>query len=333
MKIAYFFRKPTATFFSIEMLFGTIISNLNIGTATKINLPFKSAFNPFLLLRNCLYASKKQGQVNHITGDVNYLALFLSKRKTILTLHDIDSLQIQNKLKSILLQFIWLKLPVNCVRYITVVSNYTKSQLLKAYHSPEDKIVVIPNCIPFTEKDFKPKTTIDKASPVLLQIGTKKNKNLENLVSAIKGVPCKLIVIGVLSPEQDVLLKDHHIDYKNYSSITYNKVIELYYEADIVTFVSIYEGFGLPIIEANALGRPVITSNCTAMPETAGKGALLVDPLNPEQIREGIIKLVTDNLFRNDLVEAGYKNSLRFRPNVVVPQYEALYRKVLEENE
>ncbi|WP_439883009.1 glycosyltransferase family 4 protein [Pontibacter sp. MBLB2868] len=332
MKVAFFFRKPTANFFSIEVLFNTIISNLKGVSASSVYLPYKSAAQPFQLLRNCLYAFRRQDQINHITGDVNYLALALPKTNTILTLHDVESLQSRNKYKNALLQFLWLKAPVKRVKYVTVVSEHSKRQILATCSVPADKVVVIPNCVSFTSADYKPKDSIDKKCPVLLQVGTKQNKNLENLVRALKDIPCKLIIIGSLSDAQQALLKESRITYRNYSSLSYDKVVELYYEADIVTFVSVYEGFGLPILEANALGRPVITSNCTAMPEVAGEGALLVDPSDPGEIRLGIIKLVQEDKFRNDLVAAGYKNSQRFRADVVAAQYEALYQRVRAEN-
>ena len=108
-------------------------------------------------------------------------------------------------------------------------------------------------------------------------------------------------------------------------------MIELYYRSDIVTFVSTYEGFGVPILEANALGRPVITSNTTAMPEVAGDGALIVDPSKPEQIRQAIIRLIEDDNLRNELVFKGYQNVQRFKPEMVAAKYEQLYKRVVEE--
>lgn len=332
MKIAFFFRKATASFFSIEMLFNTILSHLRKYETERVFLPYKSASNPVAVLKNCLYAFARQGRVNHITGEVYYIALALSSKKTILTIHDIDSLQSPNRLKNQLLHLVWLKLPVQRVKYVTVISNYSKKKLLDATGIAAEKVHVIPNCVQLSDQDFKPKKHIDRQNPVLLQIGTKPNKNLENVIEAIKNVSCELLIIGKLSDTQVQLLNAAQIVYENYFSLDYSEVLQLYYRADIITFVSFYEGFGMPIIEANALGRPVITSTTASMPEVAGDGAILVDPHNPLQIREAIIKLVEDDACRNDLIAKGWANVQRFKPEVIAAMYEDLYRKVMEEN-
>ncbi|MFD2515656.1 glycosyltransferase family 4 protein [Pontibacter locisalis] len=328
--VSFFFRKPGASFHSIETLFDTIISNLPSAKANKFFLPYKSA-SPLKLLQNSFYAGAKQAQVNHITGDVNYLGLFLNKKRTILTIHDIESLKSRSRFKNVLLRLFWLHFPVGRLQYITVVSEHSKKQLLSVTKVSADKVVVIPNCVPFSDKDFLPKETINKECPVLLQIGTKSNKNLENLVKAIKGLSCRLIILGGLSDAQVSLMKSSGIVFKNYVSIPYEEVVELYYKADIVTFISFFEGFGLPILEANALGRPVITSNVASMPEVAGDGAILVDPHSPKNIKDAILKLVGDDDFRNSLVQAGYRNVQRFKPEVIAAKYEELYKRILKE--
>ena len=332
MRVSLYFRKPTASFFSIENLFATVISHFKHTLPQKVELPYKSAINPLALLKNSLFAKDSQGQVNHITGDVYYIAMALDGKKTILTIHDLDSLYSNNKIKNSLLQLFWLQLPVKKAMFITVISEHSKKKLRAATGIAEDKVVVVPNCVPFTNEDFKPKNSIDKTEPILLQVGTKSNKNLENVLAAIEGFACKLIIIGRLSDSDLAQLHDKGITYENHVQLSYEAVIKLYYKADIVTFVSTYEGFGMPILEANALGRPVITSNVSAMPEVAGEGALLVNPYEPKEIRAAIEKLVADDVSRNKLVEAGYKNVQRFRPEQVAAQYEALYKRVIEEN-
>jgi glycosyltransferase involved in cell wall biosynthesis len=331
-KIAYFFRKPTTSFYSIELLFDTIMKRLKNSTAVQVNLPHSLGGNPLAMIRNCFYARSRQGQVNHITGEIYYIALALKRQSTVLTIHDVDSLGSSNKLKDLLLHYIWLKLPARRVKYVTVVSEYSKQKLLNATGIAADKVVVIPNSVPFAENDFIPKAHINKQEPVLLQVGTKSNKNLVNLVSAINGLYCKLIIIGKLSEEQKNHLEANSINYELFHSLEYAEVVSLYYRADIVTFVSTYEGFGMPILEANALGRPVITSTTASMPEVAGTGALLVNPHNPLEIRAAIDKLIIDDEFRSELVALGYKNAQRFKPEVVAAMYEDLYERVLLES-
>ena len=93
-------------------------------------------------------------------------------------------------------------------------------------------------------------------------------------------------------------------------------------------FASLYEGFGLPILEAQAIGRPVITSDRWSMPEAAGRGARLVDPENVRDMRSAVEHLVTDAAARRELVEHGFANVERFRPAAVAAQYEAVYERV-----
>jgi len=75
---------------------------------------------------------------------------------------------------------------------------------------------------------------------------------------------------------------------------------------------SFYEGFGLPILEAQAAGCPVITSNVSSLPEVAGQAAILVDPNNVEQISQAMYKIINDEKLRKDLIFKGYANVKRF---------------------
>ena len=82
--------------------------------------------------------------------------------------------------------------------------------------------------------------------------------------------------------------------------------------ADCFAFPSFYEGFGIPILEAQQVGCPVLTSNISSMPEVAGEGAILVNPDNIEEIAEAMRKIISDNDFKNNLIEKGYQNVNNF---------------------
>ena len=99
--------------------------------------------------------------------------------------------------------------------------------------------------------------------------------------------------------------------------------------ADILAFVSTYEGFGLPIIEAQAIGRVVITSNLASMPEVAGKGALFVNPFSVEEIREGIVSLIENEHDRATLIKRGLENVKRFDKEKIANQYQEIYDEFL----
>ena len=111
-------------------------------------------------------------------------------------------------------------------------------------------------------------------------MGTKPNKNLDRIVKALKGIHCKLVVVGALTDEQKKLIVDTGVDLENHVNLDDAAIGRQYQAADVVMFVSTYEGFGLPILEAQAAGRPLITSRRSPMQEVAGPGSCLVDPEN-----------------------------------------------------
>jgi glycosyltransferase involved in cell wall biosynthesis len=96
----------------------------------------------------------------------------------------------------------------------------------------------------------------------------------------------------------------------------------------MVVFASLYEGFGLPILEAQAMGRPVITSNFGAMREAAGEGALLVDPYSVEAIREAVLRVKREPALREDLIAKGLRNAANFSADAVAMKYAQIYRNL-----
>lgn len=276
---------------------------------------------------NVWEARKFQQEVNHITGDIHYIAYLLKKKKTILTIHDLEIIKRSKFLKRYILLFFWFYIPIKRVTYITVISTFTKGELLKYLSVPEQKIKVIPDCMP-GKIDYSPQP-FNTRYPTILQIGTKAHKNIPNLVEALKNIPCKLIILGQLERNHVALLKWNHIDYENYYDLTYEEVIGVYKRTDLVAFVSTYEGFGLPILEAQAVGRPIVTSNVASMPEVAGKGALLVDPFRVSSIREGIKRIIRDEDLRTQLITAGLENIKRYTPASIAEEYAGLYREVV----
>ncbi len=290
----------------------------------------KVGVKPQLLLANGKKAANNQGLVNHITGDVHYIASFLPKKRTILTIHDLRPLFRGSLLKKKLIKLIWFTIPVRSVKYITVISEATKSELIKEVGVKPEKIRVIPNCL-FPQFIFSAKE-FNREKPRILHLGTKENKNLERLIMAIKGIPCHLRIIGKLSPEQTLMLTEHNVDYSNGFNLPSEQVVEEYRESDLISFVALYEGFGLPIIEAQATGRPVVTSNVSSMPEVAGESALLVDPCDVVEIRKGILTVIENKEVRERLVAKGLENVKRFRPEAVAAQYAEIYREILNQN-
>jgi glycosyltransferase involved in cell wall biosynthesis len=95
-------------------------------------------------------------------------------------------------------------------------------------------------------------------------------------------------------------------------TINFEEIAMLYKNASVFVFPSLYEGFGIPILEAQASGVPVIASNNSSIPEIVGNSVLLIDPRDPKKIAEAILRVLNDNNLRRDLISKGYENIKRF---------------------
>ena len=291
---------------------------------------FRSSFYSVGLLprlKAIFEVRKNRTVINHITGDTNFFALGLPRRNTILTIHDCGLLDGKNLLARWILKTFWLTLPVRNCQILTVVSEATKQDILRLTGCSADKIAVVPTVIKsnfvFSHKIFR------KDYPTLLHIGNSPNKNLARHAAALSGLPCRLHVVGQVSEAEIHLLKDLNIDYKISVNLTPEEMHDAYCDTDILLFCSTIEGFGMPILEAQTVGRVVISSNVSAMPEVAGDGACLVDPLSISEIRAAIQRVLSDENYRNTLIQNGLQNIRRFNPATVARQYEALYEKLL----
>jgi glycosyltransferase involved in cell wall biosynthesis len=328
LRVVHFQRKPMPGNVSIERLFADIRDAMprQMECSPHVCPYFSKGILP--RIKNMLDAARNQGQLNHITGDVHYLALMLDKRRTLLTIHDCASLERLRGLRRAVLRFFWFTLPMRRARLVTVISEATRRELLRHVHFNPARIRVVQNCV---GKDFVPfAKPFDVEEPNVLHLGTSSNKNLERLIQALAGLRCRLSVIGKLTGVQHELLRRSAIIYSNIPRATDSQVLDSYRTCDLVAFASTYEGFGLPILEAQATGRPVITSNVSSMPEVAGSAACIVDPFNVESIRGGILRVWHDAAYRQSLVEAGFENVKRFRPEAVAAKYAELYEELAE---
>jgi glycosyltransferase involved in cell wall biosynthesis len=293
--------------------------------------PFKSSFysNGFLpRLRAVLEVRRNQAEINHITGDTNFLALGLPRRATILTIHDCGFLDGKNWFARWVLKQFWLKLPVKNSQIVTAVSEATKQDIIRLTGCRPQKIYVVPTIIRSVFR-YRPKP-FQKNYPTILHIGNAPNKNLERHAQALAGFPCHFHVIGQISDKQIALLKQLKLDF----TISYNLSLEAmqtaYEKADILLFCSLIEGFGMPILEAQTIGRVVVTSSISAMPDVAGEGACFADPLSISDIQRAIQLVINDEVYRNELINKGLNNVKRFNPSTVAQQYLGLYKKIEE---
>ena len=326
LKVRLFFRKPRPSYFSIEGLFRTIVSNFPEDIdADCYECPYLSG-GLFKRLANLWAARGEQGSVNHITGDVHYLAMSLHPKRTILTVHDAAVLDRLTGWRRKIYKFFWFDWPFKRVALVTVISEATKAHLLENTNVSAAMVHVVPDCI--NEAFKRSDQEFNQIKPRILQIGTKKNKNILRVAEALRGIPCELRVIGKLTEEQTVALDSAGVEYTTASNLTDEALIEEYKNCDLVMFASLIEGFGMPILEAQTTGRVVITSNCSSMPEVAGEGACFVNPEDVTSIREGVLRVIKDDEYRQSVTDAGFVNVERFSAASVAEQYAQLYRKV-----
>ena len=210
----------------------------------------------------------------------------------------------------------WItKYALKNARKIIAVSETTKKDLIDLYNGNPEKITVVHHG--FNNNLLNKNQKSKENFPYILYIGRlETKKNIQGLIKAfnllkkIHRVPHKLVLVGSRGYGYEDLKFNKDIIEKGY--VSEQEKSELLNNADMFVFPSFYEGFGMPILEAQAVGCPVITSNVSSMPEVAGQGAILVEPRNIEQITENMYKVISNNDLRKELIEKGNQNIKRF---------------------
>ena len=331
MKVQLLQRQPHPGQFSVEGYFSRVVDALLAqGLDAELSIaPVKSkGFLPRLQILD--FARKRRGHITHITGDIYFAALALEPQRTVVTVLDCGRLHQLSGLRRELMRQIWFRLPLRRLAAITVISAETKRDLLKWVPEIEpSRVHVVPVSVSslYTRHD----QPFNAQCPRILQVGTKDNKNVVRLCQALSGVNCHLVIVGKLRECHLEALREHQIEYTNLVGISDQELVNEYQKADILAFASTFEGFGMPIVEAQIVGRPVVTSNCASMPEVAGNAALLVDPYSVESIRNGFRKVIEDVEYREDMVLRGFENARRFDNLEIAKQYISIYSSLQQQ--
>ena len=327
MKITYIFRTPSNER-SIERVFSSIIEAVK-EKRHEVHESYSKSFSfwPFGLIYNIIYyafLSRKEG-VYHITGDIQYVACLMDKKKTVLTIHDLVPLHNKKvpRYSKWLCYWLWYYIPLRHLNYITCISESTRKDLLSFFPWAEKKITVIPD--PISDGfDYSPKV-FNPICPRILHVGTRENKNLGRVIQALNNIHCELVIIGQLTNELRDLLSVNRIKYINLLHITDEEIINEYKKADIISFPSLFEGFGMPIIEGQAIGRPVVTSIWEPMKSVSGGNAILVDPTSVDSIRNGFLTVISYKDKRELCVRGGLDNAKKYTNDIIANNYLKLY--------
>ncbi|WJV40590.1 glycosyltransferase family 1 protein [Raoultella terrigena] len=253
----------------------------------------------------------------YFTPGYNSPLLFLSR--TYITVHDLNHIDVESNsswLKRIYYNLI-LKRACRKAKAIFTVSTFTKERIAQWSGRCSDDIIVVSNGVSEVFNVNAAPYSCD--FDYILMVGNRKKhknekKGIEVFLKANIDKEIKLIITGESSKELLDVIHKHDADNR---VIFLGKVDEevlasLYKSAIFLFFPSIYEGFGLPVVESMACGTPVVTSNLTSLPEVAGNAAVYVDPYDFESMRNGVELVANDRLLRNDLSKKGLDQIKKF---------------------
>lgn len=201
-------------------------------------------------------------------------------------------------------------------RHIITVSEFSKKEIVNYYGIDSDKISVVYNAVGDT---FKPNKTETKEHYILAVSSVTYQKNLHSLIRAFNMIDnpnLKLYLVGgVNSNFASVELLNDIKGNKNVilkGRVNDKELITLYSNAQCFVFPSLYEGFGIPPLEAQACGCPVVCSDAASLPEACADSVIYCNPNNVDDIKEKIEIVLSDERLKNELIEKGFQNIKRF---------------------
>lgn len=305
-----------------------------------------------------LPAAIKKEKIDILHCTANTAPLF-SSVPIILTLHDVifleDTAILDNYYQNLgnIYRKLVVRMTVKKVKRVLTVSHSEKKQILKHFNLNSNKLKVLYNA---ADKSFK-KMSIAETERIKLKYSLPDNfilffgnsaakKNTEGTINGYlhylnKGNDQKLplVVAGAFEEYLRNMLAKYNLQPKVQAKIKiigyipFSDQPALYNLADLFLYTSKRESFGLPILESMACGTPVISSNTSSIPEIADTAAHLIDPSNPVSIGDGILKVLGDEAYRNQLVDLGYKRASDFSWETNAQELVKIYGEVFQETE
>jgi glycosyltransferase involved in cell wall biosynthesis len=280
----------------------------------------------------------------------HYVLPPLVRSRSVVTIHDCIHLMFPQYLPNrFALQYARSSIALAARRAARVmtVSESSKRDILRFVETPADKIDVIYNAYderftvePREEDVVRVRERFQLHDEFVLYAGNvKPHKNLERLIEAFELVRkrgldhLKLVMIGDEISKYTALRRAVHLHqlhkYVRFLGYLPEETLAVMYRlAGVFVFPSLYEGFGLPPLEAMASGTPVVTSNVSSLPEVAGDAAVLVDPYDPQAIADGIYRVLSDETLRRDLRKKGVARAGMFSWETSVRRVHKIYMQV-----
>ncbi len=286
----------------------------------------------------------------HLFHAPHYVLPPLTPGKTIVTIHDCIHLRFPQYLPhrgAHLYAKVFLSSAARKAARVITVSEASKRDIVQFLHTPADKVEVVYNgfderlTAPSAEDEARVRDRFQLDAPFVLYAGNiKPHKNVDRLIEAFaelrrRGLEnVKLLIIGDdISKYSNLrrLVHRHqlHQQVRFLGFVSTDTLAALYQLAQVFVFPSLYEGFGLPPLEAMANGTPVITSNVSSLPEVVGDAALLIDPMDSGSIADAMHRVLTDPVLRADLVRRGRERVKAFSWERSVARTHQIYMDVM----
>jgi glycosyltransferase involved in cell wall biosynthesis len=293
-----------------------------------------------------LPGSVRSGGFDLYHGTVNTLPLLPVKAKRVVTIHDLAFLRFPEQITR--KRYLYLKTMIGysarAADAILVPSQATAEDVQNLLKRPSGQVHVThlgvdPHFMPaMSEAIAQTRTQFGLDRPYILSVGTiEPRKNLQRLVEGFgrlkDDIEHDLVLVGPrgwLTDEIERAISDAQLGdrIKRPGFVGDAGLVGLYSGADAVVVPALYEGFGLPVLEAMACGAVVVTSNVSSLPEVAGNAAVLVDPLDVENIADGIRRALTDSSLRQQLRSAAIERAAEFTWQRTASRTAAVYRSV-----
>ncbi len=252
---------------------------------------------------------------------------FIHPRRSVVTVHGLEyefSPESYSLYSRIFHRF-FIKKSCRWANKIIAVSDKTKQDLIKLYKTPADKIKIIPNGFnPVDLDNIKENKTIKQNKPYLFFIGRlEERKNVVNIIKTFEILkeqyhyPGKLLLGGGKGHGYDKIKKvikksSYKEDIHELGFVSEEEKWQYFKYTDTFLFPSLLEGFGIPIVEAQSMGTPVVTSDLSPMKEVAGDKRVIANPNEPLQIAEIVNKILQDKELREDIVRRGLENVRKY---------------------